>query len=115
MRTISTGVALSLLFLVSVCLSQSTVPRAGHVVLIIEENHQFSQVYPSGMPWIVSQAQADGGIATNFTSSIGSFQSLGAYLWLSSEAPRPNSAVMAVTVRNPSRTTTFFANSTCAV
>ena len=84
MRTISAGVALSLLFLVSVCLSQSTVPRAGHVVLIIEENHQFSQVYPSGMPWIVSQAQADGGIATNFTSSIGSFQSLGAYLWLSS-------------------------------
>ena len=84
MRTISAGVALSLLFLVSVCLSQANVPRAGHVVLIIEENHQFSQVYPSGMPWIVSQAQDDGGIATNFTSSIGSFQSLGAYLWLSS-------------------------------
>jgi phosphatidylinositol-3-phosphatase len=83
-RTIPAGIALTILFLVNACLAQSTVPRAGHAVLIIEENHQFSQVYPSGMPWIVSQAQANGGIATNFTSSIGSFQSLGAYLWLSS-------------------------------
>ncbi len=83
MRTVL-GVALTLLFSANVGLSQTTVPRAGHVVLIIEENHEFSQVYPSGMPWFVSQAQADGGIATDFTSSIGSFQSLGAYLWLSS-------------------------------
>ena len=83
MRKVLAGTA-ALLSLVAICASQSSVPRAGHVVLLIEENHQFSQVYPSGMPWIVSQAQANGGIATNFTSSIGSFQSLGAYLWLSS-------------------------------
>ena len=82
-RVLAIAIAAFLSF-ASVCLSQSTVPRAGHVVLIIEENHQFSQVYPSGMPWIVSQAQANGGIATNFTSSIASFESLGAYLWLSS-------------------------------
>ncbi len=84
MCRIPVSVSIALLSLVTLCSSQSTVPRAGHVILIIEENHQYSQVYPSGMPWLVSQAQSNGGIATNFTSSIGSFESLGAYLWLSS-------------------------------
>src|SRR5689334_13494229 len=43
----------------------SAVPRSSHVVLVIEENHMFSEVYPSGMPWLVSQGNAYG-YATNY-------------------------------------------------
>ncbi len=53
-------------------------------MLIIEENHTFSEVYPDGMPWLVAQATSNGAIATNFTSPINNTGSLGAYLWLSS-------------------------------
>ena len=72
--------------LASLCWAQSTnsVPRSGHVVLVIEENHGFSDVYPSGMPWLVWQAQTNGAIADNFSSPINNTGSLGAYLWLSS-------------------------------
>jgi hypothetical protein len=79
--------ASSLLFLLyaCVCFAQTaSIPNAGHVVLIIEENHGFSEVYPNGMPWLVSQATSTGAIATNFTSPINNTGSLGAYLWLSS-------------------------------
>ncbi|HLH06481.1 MAG TPA: alkaline phosphatase family protein [Terriglobales bacterium] len=73
------------LFASSMLIAQSnSVPRSGHVVLIIEENHPYSQVYPSGMPWLVSQVQGNGAIASNFTSPINNIGSLGAYLWLSS-------------------------------
>src|SRR5947209_20422210 len=30
------------------------IPRSSHVVLVIEENHMFTEVYPNGMPWLVS-------------------------------------------------------------
>ncbi len=30
------------------------VPRSSHVVLVIEENHMFTEVFPSGMPWLAS-------------------------------------------------------------
>lgn len=53
-------------------------------MLIIEENHGFSEVYPNGTPWLVSQATSSGAIAANFTSPINNTGSLGAYLWLSS-------------------------------
>lgn len=62
----------------------SKIPRAKHVIVVVEENHQFSDVYPDGMPWLVSQAQSNGAIAANFRSPIGNDRSLGAYLWLSS-------------------------------
>jgi len=77
----------SLLFLLYACAcfaQVASIPKAGHVVLIIEENHTFSDVYPNGMPWLVSQATSSGAIATNFTSPINNTGSLGAYLWLSS-------------------------------
>lgn len=64
--------------------STGSVPRSGHVVLVIEENHGFAEVYPNGMPWLVWQAQTNGTIAANFTSPINNTGSLGAYLWLSS-------------------------------
>lgn len=62
----------------------ASVPRSGHVVLIIEENHSYSQVYPKGMPWLSAQASTNGAIASNFDSPINDIGSLGAYLWLSS-------------------------------
>jgi phosphatidylinositol-3-phosphatase len=74
------------LFLASLAWAQSTnsVPRSGHVVLVIEENHGFSEVYPNGMPWLIWQTQTNGTMAANFSSPINNTGSLGAYLWLSS-------------------------------
>jgi phosphatidylinositol-3-phosphatase len=33
----------------------SGIPHSSHVVLVIEENHMFTEVYPNGMPWLVAQ------------------------------------------------------------
>jgi phosphatidylinositol-3-phosphatase len=52
-----------------------------HIVLIIEENHSFSTVYPSGMPYL-SWLGNTYGIATNYYSDEPG--SLEDYLWLSS-------------------------------
>ena len=54
---------------------------APHVVLIIEENHSFSTVYPFGMPWLSALGNSNG-IATNYYSDEPG--SLEDYLWLSS-------------------------------
>jgi phospholipase C len=51
------------------------------VVLVIEENHMFSEVYPDGMPWLVAQGNKYG-YATNYHADVpGSALD---YLWLSS-------------------------------
>jgi hypothetical protein len=59
----------------------AVVPHSSHVVLVIEENHTFAQVYPSGMPWL--SAQGNGyGIAANYHADVpGSALD---YFWLSS-------------------------------
>jgi acid phosphatase len=50
-------------------------------VLVIEENHMFSEVYPNGMPWLVAQGNTYG-YATNYhADEPGSALD---YLWLSS-------------------------------
>jgi phosphatidylinositol-3-phosphatase len=59
----------------------SDVAAAPHVILIIEENHGFSAVYPDGMPYL-SALGNDNGIATNYFSDEPG--SLLDYLWLSS-------------------------------
>jgi acid phosphatase len=51
------------------------------VVLVIEENHMFTEVYPNGMPWLVAQGNKYG-YATNYRADTpGSAMD---YLWLSS-------------------------------
>src|SRR5579863_6581965 len=54
---------------------------SAHVILIIEENHSFSTVYPKGMPWLSSLGNTYG-IATNYFSNQSG--SLLDYFWLSS-------------------------------
>jgi phosphatidylinositol-3-phosphatase len=55
--------------------------QPAHVILIIEENHSFSTVYPYGMPWLSARGDVYG-IATNyFSDEPGSMLD---YLWLSS-------------------------------
>ena len=50
-------------------------------MLVIEENHMFTEVYPNGMPWLVAQGNKYG-YATNYrANSAGSALD---YLWLSS-------------------------------
>jgi len=56
-------------------------PPPPHVVLLIEENHSFSTVYPTGMPYLSSLGDANG-IATNYSSDEAG--SMLDYLWLSS-------------------------------
>jgi hypothetical protein len=61
--------------------SRVTLPQARHVFLVIEENHSYSTVYPSGMPWLSALGDKYG-IATNYYSN--DTGSLLDYLWLSS-------------------------------
>ena len=56
------------------------IPASQHIVLVIEENHNYSQVLAS-MPWLVAQGQANG-YATNYFAESGG--SLKDYLWLAS-------------------------------
>ncbi|MGC2447392.1 MAG: alkaline phosphatase family protein, partial [Candidatus Sulfotelmatobacter sp.] len=66
-----------------VCLAAvafAQVPVSQHVVLVIDENHSFSDVM-ANMPWLVGQGYANG-YATNYKSDNGG--SLLDYLWLAS-------------------------------
>jgi hypothetical protein len=65
----------------SLPLSAQVVPLAQHVVLVIDENTSFSTAFPSGMPWLSSQAQKYG-YAKNYSSDVGG--SLLDYLYLAS-------------------------------
>jgi hypothetical protein len=70
------------------CLPVSAqVPLAQHVVLIIDENTSFSTVYPSGMPWLVSQGKKYG-YANNYNSD--HTGSLLDYLYLASGSCESN-------------------------
>ncbi|MCU1304103.1 MAG: phosphoesterase [Candidatus Sulfotelmatobacter sp.] len=61
--------------------SAQSVPLAQHVVLVIEENTSFNNVYPSGMSWLVSQGKKYG-YANNYISDVSG--SLLDYLYLAS-------------------------------
>jgi phosphatidylinositol-3-phosphatase len=57
------------------------IPHSNHVVLVIEENHRYADVYPSGMPWLVGEGNTYG-FTTNYHADASG--SLLDYLWLSS-------------------------------
>lgn len=61
--------------------TQEDPPSAAHVILVMEENHSFSAVYPNGMPWLGELGNSYG-IATNYYSDESG--SMLDYLWLSS-------------------------------
>lgn len=58
----------------------SQVPQSNHVVVVMDENHSFSEVQ-ANMPWLVSQGNANG-FASNYHSDNGG--SLFDYLWIAS-------------------------------
>lgn len=61
--------------------SNSGMPRSKHVVLVIEENHSYSEVHDGGMPWLVRQGW-DYAFAANYhADAVGSALD---YFWLSS-------------------------------
>jgi phosphatidylinositol-3-phosphatase len=74
----SVSAAIVLVFVAAAALAQ--VPISQHVVLVIDENHSYSEVLAS-MPWTVSQGKLYG-YATNYKSDNGG--SLLDYLWLAS-------------------------------
>jgi phosphatidylinositol-3-phosphatase len=59
----------------------SGIPHSSHVVLVIEENHEFTEVYPSGMPWLVGQGNTYGYAINYHADEPGSALD---YYWLSS-------------------------------
>lgn len=77
------------------------VPTARHVVLVIDENHSYSQVV-ANMPWLVDQGKANG-YATNYRSDSGG--SLLDYLWLAS-----GSCESSANCSLPSGTHNFYCN-----
>src|SRR5438270_12608256 len=56
------------------------VPRSGHVILVIDENHPFNDVIAQ-MPWLINQGNMNG-YATNYQSDSDGL--LLDYLWLAS-------------------------------
>jgi hypothetical protein len=65
----------------SLTVSAQVVPLAQHVVLVINENTSFGTIFPSGMPWLVSQGKRYG-YANNYSSDVSG--SLLDYLYLAS-------------------------------
>jgi hypothetical protein len=61
--------------------STNGIPHSSHVVLVIEENHMFTEIYPNGMPWLVAQGNKYGYTLNYHANSSGSMLD---YLWLSS-------------------------------
>jgi hypothetical protein len=78
---LSVSCALVAMLCASLTVSAQVVPLAQHVVLVIDENTSFSTIYPSGMPWLVSQGKRYG-YANNFYSDVSG--SLLDYLYLAS-------------------------------
>ena len=58
----------------------SPVPSS-HVVLVVEENHRYHEVYPHGMPWLVAMGNGYG-FASNYHANVAG--SALNYFWLSS-------------------------------
>jgi acid phosphatase len=73
------SILLTSLLLVSLS-AVAQIPASQHIVLVIEENHSYSEVV-SGMTWLVSQGNSNG-YATNYFADGGG--SLKDYLWLAS-------------------------------
>ena len=66
----------------SLTVHAQNVPLAQHVILVIDENHSFTDVYTdNGMPWLVNEGKAYA-YSTNYYSDIGG--SLMDYLYLAS-------------------------------
>ena len=61
--------------------STNGIPHSSHVILVIEENHMFTEIYPNGMPWLVAQGNKNGYTLNYHANSSGSMLD---YLWLSS-------------------------------
>ncbi len=61
--------------------SNAAVPSSKHVVLVIEENHSYSEVHDGGMPWLVHQGRAYAFAADYHADAVGSALD---YFWLSS-------------------------------
>jgi len=59
----------------------SGIPHSSHVVLVIEENHRFDEVYPNGMPWLSAQGNKYGYTTNYHADEPGSALD---YFWLSS-------------------------------
>src|SRR5579862_2160212 len=74
-------VSLALLTVCAPPAHSQVVPLAQHVVLVIEENTSFNTAFPSGMPWLSSQAKKYG-YANNYDSDLSG--SLLDYLYLAS-------------------------------
>jgi hypothetical protein len=72
---------------VSQAASAQAVPLAQHVVLVVEENTSFSDVYPSGMPWLSGEGKKYG-YANNYYSDVTG--SLLDYLYLASGSCESN-------------------------
>lgn len=60
-----------------------TVPLGQHVILVIEENTSFGNVFPSGMPWLVNEAETKGGYSAQGCYTTDATGSLLDYLMLS--------------------------------
>ena len=67
--------------------STNGIPHSSHVVLVIEENHMFTEIYPYGMPWLVAQGYKYGYTLNYHANSSGSMLD---YLWLSSGSCHAN-------------------------
>ncbi len=63
--------------------SGGPVPLAQHVILVIEENTSFSNVFPSGMPWLVNEAKTVGGYSAQNCYNSNASGSLLDYMMLS--------------------------------
>lgn len=73
------------ILLLPFCLSASAKgPLAQHVIVVVEENHSFSSVYSTGMPWLVNEGDTYA-YADNYYSDVSG--SLLDYLWLASGSP----------------------------
>ncbi len=75
------GLTIGLLVGASLTAFAQSVPLAQHVVLVVDENTSFNNVYPNGMPWLVSEGKKYG-YANNYDSDISG--SLLDYLYLAS-------------------------------
>jgi hypothetical protein len=105
---ISSAIAVIFVLCASLTVFAQVVPLAQHVVLVIDENTSFGTVYPSGMPWLVSQGNRYG-YANNYSSDDSG--SLLDYLYLASGSCESNySCSNAPACSVPSGSHNFYCN-----
>jgi len=80
MHTVMIGIAVTLVAPTAVAQTMASVPRSGHVIVIMDENSSFTDVF-NNMTWLVNEGKANG-YATNYRSDNGG--SLFDYLWIAS-------------------------------